>query len=143
MSGKEWYKDWFNSSYYHKLYFERDEKEAQQFIKRLLDYLNVHYVEERLVHNEIKNIDDTKFEIHRWQDNKKFCKKIIITNPALNQPQEFTEQVAKLNLGDFTDMLSFQNMQVIAVFGDYNLNQYDIRKTPRMIIVARKLKHPL
>jgi hypothetical protein len=35
-------------------------------------------------------------------------------------------------------MLSFQNIQVIEVFGDYNLVPYDVRKTPRLIIVARK-----
>jgi len=35
-------------------------------------------------------------------------------------------------------MLSFQNMQVLEVFGDHNLSPYDIRKTPRLIIVAKK-----
>jgi len=53
-------------------------------------------------------------------------------------PEEHTERVAKFSLGDFTDMLSFQNMQVIEVFGDYKLNPYDVRKTPRLIIIARK-----
>src|SRR5215210_1771846 len=39
MARKEWYKDWFRSPYYHKLYFDRDEAEAQQFIARLLHHL--------------------------------------------------------------------------------------------------------
>src|SRR5215218_887028 len=39
MSAQDWYKDWFNSPFYHKLYFERDEKEAQQFILTLLDHV--------------------------------------------------------------------------------------------------------
>ncbi len=39
MAAKEWYKDWFNSPFYHKLYFDRDETEAQQFIERLLQHL--------------------------------------------------------------------------------------------------------
>ncbi len=39
MAEKEWYKDWFNSTYYHKLYFDRDDDEAQKFIKRLLEKL--------------------------------------------------------------------------------------------------------
>jgi len=34
-----WYQKWFDSPYYHKLYFQRDEAEAQAFIQRLLDYL--------------------------------------------------------------------------------------------------------
>jgi SAM-dependent methyltransferase len=243
MAEKEWYKAWFNSPFYHKLYFERDENEAQKFILRLLkllkpptgsrildvacgrgrhskflaaqgfditgidlsfdsiefakqfekenlhfyqhdmrmpmwinyfdyafnfftsfgyfatrrehddairtigkclkpggialfDYLNVHYVEDRLVHDEIKTIDKTRYEIHRWMGEGHFYKKITITDPSLDSPKEFCEKVAKLSLGDFTDMLSFQNLQVVEVFGDYELNGYDVRKTPRMIVVA-------
>ena len=39
MPGSEWYKDWFNSPYYHKLYFNRDEQEAEKFISQLLNFL--------------------------------------------------------------------------------------------------------
>lgn len=245
VNAKEWYRDWFSSPFYHRLYFERNEEEAKTFIHKLvhflqpqpgsrmldvacgrgrhscilakmgfdvtgfdlsfesienakqfekdnltfyqhdmrypfwinyfnyafnfftsfgyfatrrehddairtiasslkpggifvIDYLNFHYVEEHLVHNELKNVAGTSFEIHRWDDDTHFYKKIIITDATLSIPEEHTERVAKFSLGDFTDMLSFQNMQVIEVFGDYNLDPYDVRKTPRMIIVARK-----
>lgn len=245
MPGKEWYKDWFNSPFYHKLYFERDENEASAFILRLLDhlkpaprslmldvacgkgrhskflaeqgfdvtgidisadsiqhakqfeneqlhffqhdmrlpawinyfdhafnfftsfgyfntrrehddamrtivkslkpsgtvlfdYLNVHFVEEHLVHNEMKTVGETVYEIHRWMDEGHFYKKITVTDPSMDQGYTYTEKVAKLNLGDFTDMLSFQGMQVTEVFGNYELGHYDVRKTPRMIVVARK-----
>lgn len=242
---KEWYRDWFSSPFYHRLYFERDEKEAGNFIDNLvrflqpppgsrmldaacgrgrhscilatkgfdvtgfdlsfesiayakqfekdnlsffqhdmrypfwinyfnyafnfftsfgyfatrrehddamrticaslrpggifvIDYLNVHYTEEHLVYNEMKNVAGTSYEIRRWNDETHFYKKIIVTDASLVIPEEYIEKVAKFSLGDFTDMLSFQNMQVIEVFGDYNLSPYDIRKTPRMIIVAVK-----
>ncbi len=36
---KSWFKDWFNSPYYHMLYSNRDEKEAAAFIDKLLAYL--------------------------------------------------------------------------------------------------------
>ena len=245
MAEKAWYKGWFNSSFYHKLYFERDEKEAKAFIKKLIDhlqpapgsrmldvacgkgrhsktlaslgfmvtgidisfdsiayakqfekdnldffvhdmrlpfwgnyfhyafnfftsfgyfktrrehddairtiakslrpggkfiidYLNVHYAEEHLRHNETKQIDGTTYAIHRWDDETHFYKKITVTDPSLTQPLEYTEKVAKFSLGDFTDMLAFQGMQVQEVFGDYQFNAYDIRKTPRLIIIAGK-----
>jgi SAM-dependent methyltransferase len=245
MAASEWYKDWFNSPFYHKLYFERDETEAQQFIEKLLlhlepapqslmldvacgrgrhskflaskgydvtgidisqdsireakqseadnlhffqhdmrlpawinyfdyafnfftsfgyfntrrehddsmrtiaqslkpsgcvlfDYLNVHYVEDRLVHNEEKTIGTTHYEIHRWHDEHHFYKRMTVRDPQLEIPIDFTEKVAKFSLGDFTDMLSFQKLQVLEVFGNYRLENYDVRKTPRMIILARK-----
>jgi len=34
-----WFKDWFNSPYYHLLYGKRDEKEAETFIHHLVDQL--------------------------------------------------------------------------------------------------------
>lgn len=39
MPDKAWYKDWFNSHYYHMLYQHRDEDEAMQFINTLIQYL--------------------------------------------------------------------------------------------------------
>jgi SAM-dependent methyltransferase len=245
MAEKEWYKAWFSSPFYHKLYFEHDENEAHKFILRLLqylkpregsrvldvacgrgrhskflaehgldvtgidisfnsiefargfekenlhfyqhdmrmpmwinyfdyafnfytsfgyfttrrehddairtiakslktggmvvfDYLNVHYVEQHLIHDEIKTMDNTQYEIHRWMNEDHFYKKIIITDPSLESQIQFTEKVAKLSLGDFTDMLSFQGLQVMEVFGDYNLDVYHVQKTPRMILVAKK-----
>ncbi len=104
----------------------------------VIDYLNTHYVEDHLVHNELKNVAGTSYQIHRWDDETHFYKKIIITDASLKVPEEHTEKVAKFSLGDFTDMLSYQNMQVLEVFGDHNLNPYDVRKTPRLIIVAKK-----
>ena len=250
MSDNPWYKEWFNSPFYHKLYFERDDKEAENFIDQLIrylnpaagslildvacgkgrhskklasqgfivtgidispdsivfarqfendnlsffehdmrlpfwgnyfdyifnfftsfgyfktrrehddtirtiasglkpggifviDYLNTHYAEDHIVHNEIKKIGSTTYEIHRWDDDTHFYKKITITNPSLISPLEYTEKVAKFSLGDFTDMLSFQGLQIQEVFGDYHFGHYDVRKTPRLIIIAqKKMKEP-
>ncbi len=36
----EWFKDWFNTSYYHLLYDHRNDDEANQFIHHLLQSLN-------------------------------------------------------------------------------------------------------
>lgn len=247
MAAKQWYQSWFNSPYYHKLYFDRDDTEAQAFILKLLqhlqpskdcrmldiacgkgrhskflseqgydvtgidlsfdsihyakqfendrlhfyqhdmrlpawinyfdfafnfftsfgyfntrrehddamativksirgggtllfDYLNVHYAEDRLVPDETRNINGTRYDLVRWMDENHFYKKITITDASLDAPETYTEKVAKLSLGDFTEMLSFQGMQVTEVFGDYNLNPYDVRKTPRLIIVAKKIR---
>jgi SAM-dependent methyltransferase len=106
----------------------------------IIDFLNVHYCEKRLVHEEVKKLNGTKYDIRRWDDDTHFYKKIRIEDPSLSGPLEFTEEVSKFTLGDFTDMLSYQGMQVVNVFGDYDLNPYDTEKTPRMIIIAKKIK---
>jgi SAM-dependent methyltransferase len=245
MTDKAWYKEWFGSPFYHKLYFERDDKEAYSFINKLIerlrplpesrildlgcgrgrhsrilaekgfqvtgidispanivfakqyetdrlefyqhdmrlpfrvnyfdcafsfftsfgyfntrrehddairtignslkengsfviDYLNTHYAEDRLVYHEEKTIDGTVYEINRWQDETHFYKKIIVRDALLTYPIEYTEKVAKFSLGDFTDMLSYRHLQVEEVFGDYMLGSHHISNKPRLIIVAKK-----
>ena len=38
---KDWFKDWFNSPYYHLLYKNRDDNEARSFMDVLLQKLNM------------------------------------------------------------------------------------------------------
>lgn len=40
MQDQPWFKDWFNSPYYHQLYFKRDEAEAASFIDKLINHLH-------------------------------------------------------------------------------------------------------
>lgn len=40
MEQNEWFSDWFNTTYYHILYKERDDSEAEHFISNLLQVLN-------------------------------------------------------------------------------------------------------
>ena len=259
MSAQAWYKDWFNSTFYHKLYCERDDKEAETFISGLIDhlepvpgsylldvgcgrgrhscilakkglkvtgidisidsiafakkfvqsdspkesfvtfgenenpeffqhdmrlpfrvnyfdhafnlfgsfgyfrtrrehdnmirtianglkpngtfvfdYLNVHYTEDHLVHNEEKKLNGTRYDIHRWHDENHFYKKIVINDPLLHQPIDFTEKLFKFSFGDLNDMLSYHGLQVQEIFGDYQFGHYDVRTKPRLIIIARK-----
>jgi SAM-dependent methyltransferase len=245
MSAPVWYQEWFSSPYYHKLYFERDEKEAAGFIHCLLDlltpapqsrmldaacgrgrhsrilaaagyevtgidlseeniafaasrskgnpeffvhdmrlpfrvnyyhyafnlftsfgyfktrrehddvirtiaasllpggifvldYLNVHYAEDHLISRETKEIGNTVYEIIRWHHETHFYKKIVVRDNHLPHPLAYTEEVAKFTLNDFEEMLTLQRMQITDVFGDYLLQPYDLRKTPRLIILSRK-----
>ena len=39
--GNEWFKDWFSTPYYHDLYFERNEEEANTFIRNLIGHLRL------------------------------------------------------------------------------------------------------
>ncbi len=242
----DWFREWFNSPYYHQLYFEHDEQEAAAFINRLLDflkpsadslmldlacgrgrhsrilaargfdvtgvdiapdsiafasrfenehlhfyqhdmrlpfwinyfnyvfnfftsfgyfrterehydairtiagslkkegifvldYLNVHYAEDHLIHQSEKTINGVVYHLTKWFDETHFYKRIQIEDEKLKAPLEFTERVAKLSLGDFNDMFSFYGLQMQEVFGDYQLNKYDVRKSPRLLMIAGKM----
>jgi len=41
MSDKKWFETWFDTPYYHLLYNNRDDKEAQNFISRLVKFLSL------------------------------------------------------------------------------------------------------
>ncbi|ULQ57287.1 class I SAM-dependent methyltransferase [Flavihumibacter rivuli] len=104
----------------------------------VLDYLNVHYAEDHLVHKHEEEFDGVNYYITKWFDETHFYKKIVVEDDALEAPIEYTEKVAKFSLGDFNDMFSFHNLQIQEVYGDYSFGHYDVRKSPRMLMVARK-----
>lgn len=104
----------------------------------VLDYLNVHYAEDHLTHKTEKHVNDVTYYITKWFDETHFYKKIIIEDEQLEAPQEFTEKIAKYTLGDFNDMFAFHYLQMQDVYGDYNFNPYDVKTSPRLIMIAKK-----
>jgi SAM-dependent methyltransferase len=106
----------------------------------VIDYLNVHYAEDHFVHSFDKDIDGYNFHLTKWMDEDFFYKKIEVEHDDFTEPHVYNEKVSKFSLGDFTDMLAYQGMQIKEVFGDYLLNPYHVRKTPRMIMLAQKIR---
>lgn len=106
----------------------------------VMDYLNVHYSEDHTIHNMEKEIEGVNYVITKWYDEHHFYKKIIVEDETLNEPLIYTEKVAKFSLGDFTDMFAYQGLQIQEVFGDYDFNSYHVKKSPRLIMIAKKVK---
>lgn len=105
----------------------------------VMDYLNVHYEEAYLLPTEQLAISGLQFTVTRWQNDETFFKKIQLKQEG-EQKDLFTEQTMKLSIGDFTEMFAFQGLQIQEVFGDYNFVDYDIKKSPRLIFIAKKIK---
>ena len=129
-------------------YFKNDE-ENRQVIRNIyhslkpggllvLDYLNVDFAEQHLVAEEAKEIDGIVYHISRWTDEKFFYKKIMIGNMDGIQ-SEFIEQVAKFDLNDFGYLFERDGLQLEKVYGDYSLNEYDSKSSPRMILMGKKV----
>jgi SAM-dependent methyltransferase len=105
----------------------------------VMDYINVIPAERKLIAEETKEIDGVIYHIHRHADKNHFFKKIVIDDMLQGNPFEFTEQVAKFSFEDFETMFSNNGLQIQQVYGDYQLGNYDIEKSPRLILIAKKL----
>jgi SAM-dependent methyltransferase len=104
----------------------------------MMDYINTHYAEKKLIATEEKEIDGTGYFITRWTDEKHFFKKITIEEELFGEPLEYTEQVKKLSVDNFDFMFGQHGLQLQRVFGDYELNEYDKEASPRLILIATK-----
>ena len=104
----------------------------------LLDYLNVHVAQERLVPDEKKIIDGVTYTITRWCDGKHFYKKIVISEEKLPQPLEYTERVAVLGPEDFRSLFEPNGLQIREQFGNYQLQPFDRETSSRLILIAEK-----
>ncbi|MEP6684467.1 MAG: class I SAM-dependent methyltransferase [Parafilimonas sp.] len=105
----------------------------------VLDYLNVFVAEQHLQLKETKKINDVFFNIERKTDDQYFYKDIHLEDASDNVNETFTERVEKFSLDDLRNMLSRQGLQAEHVFGNYDLDDYDEKKSQRMIIVSRKI----
>lgn len=106
----------------------------------VMDYLNVHYAEDHLEKKHNKKVDGVRFHLSKWHDEEHFFKQIQVEEKGVVLKHLFTEKVAKFSLGDFTDMFAYQGLQIQEVFGDYQFGSYDIRKSPRLIMLAKKIR---
>ena len=138
--------NFFTSFGYFRTQREHDDaiRSIAQSLKRngilVMDYLNTHYAEDHNVHKFEKKVDDVNFVITKWYDESHFYKKIVVEDEQLAEPMSYTEKVAKFTLGDFTEMFAYQGLQIQEVYGDYKFSKYDIRSSPRLIMIAKKIK---
>lgn len=137
--------NFFTSFGYFKTRREHDNaiRTIAQSLKKdatfVMDFLNVHYAEDHLVHQSQKEIEGISFIITKWFDETHFYKKVIVEDENFEEPFVFTEKVAKFSLGDFTEMFAYQGLQIQEVFGDYDFGNYDVKKSQRMLMIAKKV----
>lgn len=239
-----WFKEWFNSPYYHKLYGKRDHKEAETFISHLLnylqpqkdwrfldlacgkgrhasqiaakgfdtygvdlspesiesaksmagpllhfdvhdmrqvykqdyfdvvlnlftsfgyfdqpednvralksvkanlkknawfvqDYFNAEKVKASLRAHETKTIDAIDFEINKHIEDKKVIKHIRFVDQGVEY--RFCEVVSLFNLDDFKAFYADAGFEIVAVFGDYNLQAFDAANSDRLILISKAI----
>ena len=101
----------------------------------VIDFMNTLFVKNNLVIEETKVIDDLSFKIKRKSDGKHIYKEIKFQD---KKDYFFQEKVMDLSLKDFEDYLKRYNLKIIKTFGDYNLNEFDIKNSERLVMVIKK-----
>ena len=101
----------------------------------IIDFMNTLFVKNNLVIEETKVIDDLSFKIKRRSDGKHIYKEIKFND---KKDYFFQEKVMDLSLNDFENYLKRYSLKVIKTFGDYNLNEFDIENSERLIMVIKK-----
>lgn len=103
----------------------------------IIDFLNPTSVIANLVAQETKTVEGISFHLKRFVENG-FIKKDILFE-AEGKKYHFQEQVKAIFKADFDKFLEKSKLQIIDLFGDYQLNTFNESTSNRMILVAKKV----
>ena len=101
----------------------------------VIDFLNIKYLKNNLIHKNIEEIDGIKFHLNRSIKNGFLTKKISFKH-ELNE-YNFEEKVRSLDLIDFKSMFKQSNIEILHIFGDYKLTSFDVNNSKRLIFILK------
>lgn len=107
----------------------------------VLDFMNIKRIIPKLKKRETRIIDNIKFVIRRSLNKGFIVKKISVEVRRKAEPAErlvFEERVKALALADFKRIFSESGFEIVKLFGDYELSNFDEGISERLIIVAVK-----
>ncbi len=104
--------------------------------KLLIDFLNPYTVINNLVPEEVKLINGIKFHICKYLSEEYIVKDIAFEDNG--KRYEFQERVKAIRRVKFLEYFEHANLEVLDLFGDYNLNPYVAEESERMIFVLKK-----
>lgn len=98
----------------------------------IIDFLNLREVSKNLVKSSHKHIDGIDFHIEKELTDTHIIKHIQFEDSG--QHHHFTERVQALYPKDFYALAKEAGMNVVATFGNYQLQPFDPEKSDRFII---------
>ena len=101
----------------------------------VIDFMNVDYVLENLVPNEIKTVDGIDFHIKRYLKDGHIYKEIDFEDKG--EKFHFTEKVQALRLADFEQMMEEAGIFLLDIFGDYKLRKFYKTQSERLIMIFK------
>lgn len=106
----------------------------------VIDFFNIKNVKDNLVKKEQTTIENIKFKIKRKINKFSVIKEISFEDNSIDY--KFKESVNTLSLLDFKNYFNQTNLEIIEIFGDYDLNNFNEIKSPRLIILFKKKSQP-
>ncbi|UII28040.1 class I SAM-dependent methyltransferase [Fulvivirga maritima] len=102
----------------------------------LIDFLNPHWVMDNMVPYQEKEVEGIEFKISKQLSDDGFIiKNIEFTDHG--KRYKFYERVKILYKESFINYFTKAGLHAVKLFGDYDLNAYDEKKSERMIFIAR------
>ena len=98
--------------------------------------MNIKKIITNLISSEKKTIDSITFNIKRSVQNNHIIKDIEIIDD--NETQHFQEKVKAITLADFSAFVSNVGLNIIDIFGNYKLDDFDATISDRLILICKK-----
>lgn len=127
-------------------YFEKREDDLHVFdsVQKSLkskglfvfDYLNAEYVKSGIVACDSKTMDGITFNISKKIENNTVIKNIDFTDKG--QSFHFEERVKLFDKSYFDKLAQECNLNILNTFGNYQLQEFDVNTSPRLILVLQK-----
>lgn len=129
---------YFENEYDHFRTIQNISKGLKPGGRFVLDFFNAEKVIRLLNPLETKEIDNYTFVIRKLVDQEGYILKKIDFE-AEGREMEFTERVRAFSLTDFRTYFEKTSLTLEAVFGDYQLGDFDPEQSDRLILVAKKI----
>jgi len=105
----------------------------------VLDYVNFDFVIQHLIEKEERIIEQVRFDITRWHDARFLYKKMVVHDENKSTTLTYTEKVAKFTQEELGKMIQQQGLQINQIAGNYQLQAFDKKQSPRLIFIAQRL----
>ena len=103
----------------------------------IIDFMNAEKVKANLVAEQEIDRPGVSFKINKSLDNNLISKKISFESNG--KSYFFEERVQALNQDNFLAYFQKTGFKVMATFGNYQLNGYNLNESDRLIFVVQKL----
>lgn len=107
----------------------------------VLDFMNARKVVQNLVEGETRVLNDITFSIHREVRNNLIVKKITLNDQG--QEWTFEERVNGFDLPVLQAMFASSGLEIIAQYGNYELEEFEPDRSDRLILFGQKSKSSL